>query len=104
MFQERNANTTGSRQLEKPMGKEGWAAALGLVPGTNPAVKLLPPAREQGQGSEAGDGVCGMGRCESRRVWVCRTGVRDTAVAVPLTCLMSPGLAGCEVTRAPGVS
>lgn len=57
------------------MGKEGWAAALGLVPGTNLAVKLLPPAREHGQGSEAGDGVSGLGRCESGWVWLRRTGV-----------------------------
>lgn len=59
VFQERNANTTAQRHLEKPMD-EGWEAVLGLVPGTKQGWGAAPCAREWGQ--QAGDGISGTAK------------------------------------------
>ena len=85
---------------QQPPGnwKSRWAKGgrlrWGWCPAPARAAELLPPAREQGRQSEAGDGVSGTRRCESGCFWLHRTGVRDAAVAMPFTCLMSPGPAG----------
>lgn len=64
------------------MGR-GWAAALGLVPGTSGGCEVAPSCQGTGTAKPSGGGVSGPGRSESRCFWLHRAVAQDAVAPCP---------------------